>query len=117
MDQILIVDDERGVRDSLQAILGDDGFLVDAVATGEECLARLETDPYDVVLLDVWLPRMDGLEVLEAIRSGPSNPSVIIISGHGSIETAVRATKLGAFDFIEKPLSLDKTLLVVHNAL
>ncbi len=117
MDQILIVDDERGVRDSLQAILGDDGFLVDAVATGEECLARLETDPYDVVLLDVWLPRMDGLEVLEAIRSGSSNPSVIIISGHGSIETAVRATKLGAFDFIEKPLSLDKTLLVVHNAL
>lgn len=117
MDRILIVDDERGIRDSLQAILGDDGFQVDAVATGEECLTRLQADHYDVVLLDVWLPRMDGLEVLEALPSGPSNPSVIIISGHGSIENAVRATKLGAFDFIEKPLSLDKTLLVVRNAL
>jgi two-component system nitrogen regulation response regulator NtrX len=117
MQRILIVDDERGVRDSLQAILSDDGFEVDSVATGEECLARLESEQYEVVLLDIWLPRMDGLEVLGAIGSGSSSPSVIIISGHGSIESAVRATKLGAFDFIEKPLSLDKTLLVVHNAL
>ncbi len=115
--RILIVDDERGVRDSLQAILGDEGFTADAVATGEECLARLESDDYDVVLLDVWLPRMDGLDVLAVISERPASPSVVIISGHGSIDTAVRATRLGAFDFIEKPLSLDKTLLVVQNAL
>jgi two-component system nitrogen regulation response regulator NtrX len=117
MERILIVDDERGVRDSLQAILGDEGFQADAVATGEECLARLQTQEYEVVLLDIWLPRMDGLEVLEAVGKDERRPAVIIISGHGSIETAVRATKLGAFDFIEKPLSLDKTLLVVRNAL
>jgi len=117
MDRILIVDDERGVRESLQAVLADEGFEVDAVATGEECLELLDQKDYGAVLLDVWLPRMDGLEVLKSIGLGPGHPRVIMISGHGSIETAVRATKLGAFDFLEKPLSLEKILLVVRNAL
>jgi len=114
---ILIVDDERGVQSSLQGILGDVGFDARAVSSGEEALLTLQKEEFDVVLLDIWLPGMDGLQVLEQLRREAPLTSVVMISGHGSIETAVRATKLGAFDFIEKPLSIDKTLLVVKNAL
>jgi two-component system, NtrC family, nitrogen regulation response regulator NtrX len=117
MERILVVDDEQGVRESLLAILRDEGFVAEAVATGEECLAQLKTQSYDAVLLDIWLPRMDGLEVLQSLGTESGGPVVVIISGHGSIETAVHATKLGAFDFVEKPLSLEKILLVVRNAL
>ncbi|MBI3939888.1 MAG: sigma-54-dependent Fis family transcriptional regulator [Acidobacteria bacterium] len=114
---ILVVDDEKGVQTSLSAILQDEGFRVETVGSGEECLGRLVEKEFDVVLLDIWLPEMDGLETLEAVQSLGKSCSVVIISGHGTIETAVRATKLGAFDFLEKPLSIDKTLLVVNNAL
>jgi len=114
---ILIVDDEAGIRQSLTSILRDEGYAVDAVATGEECLSALKKSPYDVVLLDVWLPGIDGLETLKQLRESGNGPMVVMISGHGSIETAVRSTKLGAFDFVEKPLSLEKTIVVVKNAL
>jgi two-component system nitrogen regulation response regulator NtrX len=114
---ILIVDDESGIRESLGALLRDEGYEVEATATGEDCLQQIERRSFDLVLLDVWLAKMDGLATLEAIQALESAPVVIMISGHGNIETAVRATKLGAFDFVEKPLSLDKIILVVRNAL
>jgi two-component system, NtrC family, nitrogen regulation response regulator NtrX len=114
---ILIVDDEAGIRRSLTSILSEEGYAVEAVGSGEECLERLEGTDIDLVLLDVWLPKMDGLETLERIRRDGLSPMVVMISGHGSIETAVRATKLGAFDFLEKPLSIEKTVRSVKNAL
>ena len=90
---------------------------MDAVDSGEACLERLSRQPYDVVVLDIWLPRMDGLATLTRMREREIDAEVVIISGHGSVEAAVRAIKMGAFDFVEKPLSLDKTVLVVRNAL
>jgi two-component system, NtrC family, nitrogen regulation response regulator NtrX len=114
---ILIVDDEKGVRSSLQGILEDVGFDTHGVSSGEECLECIAKRTFDVVLLDIWLPGMDGIQVLEQVRKTSPLTSVVMISGHASIESAVRATKLGAFDFVEKPLSLEKTLLVVKNAL
>src|SRR3989441_235044 len=116
-ESILIVDDERGIRDTLRAVLEDEGFTTEAVASGEECLKALQRRAYSCVLLDVWLPGVDGLETLRKLREAGSDTAVVIISGHGNIETAVRATKLGAFDFIEKPLSIEKTMLTVRNAL
>jgi two-component system, NtrC family, nitrogen regulation response regulator NtrX len=116
-DSILIVDDERGIRETLRGVMEDEGFVADAVASGEDCLKAVERRDYGCVLLDVWLPGIDGLETLKQLRANGSNAAVVIISGHGNIETAVRATKLGAFDFIEKPLSIEKTVLVVRNAL
>jgi two-component system, NtrC family, nitrogen regulation response regulator NtrX len=117
MDSILIVDDEPGIRDTLRGVMGDEGFVADAVASGEECLKAVEERAYGCILLDVWLPGIDGLETLKQLRAAGSDAAVVIISGHGNVETAVRATKLGAFDFIEKPLSIEKTLLTVRNAL
>ncbi len=114
---ILIVDDESGIRESLGALLRDEGYDAEAVASGEECLDRLKRRNFDLVLLDVWLNGMDGLDTLERMQEQGGAPMVVMISGHGNIETAVRATKLGAFDFIEKPLSLEKVVLVVRNAL
>jgi two-component system nitrogen regulation response regulator NtrX len=116
-DSILIVDDERGIRETLCAVLEDEGFLADVAATGEECLKAVERRAYGCVLLDVWLPGMDGLETLKQLRAMGMEAAVVMISGHGNVETAVRATKLGAFDFIEKPLSIEKTMLTVRNAL
>src|SRR5687767_5133411 len=117
MDSILIVDDERGIRDTLRAVMEDEGFVADAVASGEECLKALGRRAYGCILLDVWLPGIDGLETLKQLREVGADAAVVIISGHGNVETAVRATKLGAFDFIEKPLSIEKTVLTVRNAL
>src|SRR5215208_2205165 len=117
MSSILIVDDEPGVRSALGGVLRDEGYTVDAVDSGEACLDRLSRQPYDVVVLDIWLPRMDGLATLARMRERDCDAEVVIISGHGSVEAAVRAIKMGAFDFVEKPLSLDKTVLVVRNAL
>lgn len=116
-ESILIVDDERGIRESLSAVLRDEGFAVDAVATGEECLKAIGKRAYGCVLLDVWLPGISGLETLQQMREAGCDAAVVIISGHGNVETAVRATKLGAFDFIEKPLSIERTVLTVRNAL
>ena len=119
LSRILVVDDEPGIRDSLTDILEDEGHGVDAVASGEDCLSRLEESTYHVVLLDIWLPGIDGLETLERIQQlDPSRrPVVLVISGHGTIETAVRATKLGALDFLEKPLSIEKVTVCVKKAL
>ncbi len=116
--RVLVVDDEPGIRESLIGILEDENYEADAVATGEECLQKLQTKTFHVVLLDIWLPGMDGLETLEQIqRIDPSRrPVVVVISGHGTIETAVKATKLGALNFLEKPLSLEKVTLSVKNA-
>jgi two-component system nitrogen regulation response regulator NtrX len=117
MPSILIVDDEPGVRSALGGVLRDEGYEVDAVESGESCLDRLTRQTYDVVVLDIWLPGMDGLATLARMRERQIEAQVVIISGHGNIESAVRAIKMGAFDFVEKPLSLDKTVLVVRNAL
>ncbi|OLE55298.1 MAG: Fis family transcriptional regulator [Acidobacteria bacterium 13_1_20CM_3_53_8] len=114
---ILIVDDERGIRETLRAVLEDEGFVADTVASGEECLKAIEKRAYGCILLDVWLPGIDGLDTLERMRAIATDAAVVMISGHGTVETAVRATKLGAFDFIEKPLSIEKTVLTIRNAL
>ncbi len=114
---LLVVDDEHGMRESLSSILQDEGYEVDSVASAEEALQRASTGEIEVILLDVWLPGMDGLEALSRLQASQRPPAVIMISGHGTIETAVRATKLGAFDFIEKPLSLEKVIVLVRNAI
>jgi len=113
---VLVVDDEAGIRRSLTDVLQDEGYKVDTVESGEGCLTRIGQERYDFVLLDIWLPGLDGIQTLEKIQALESPPAVIMISGHGTIETAVRATKLGAFDFLEKPLSIDKTLLTLRHA-
>ena len=117
MHTILVVDDEADIRKSLSGVLEDEGFKVSTVGSGEACLEALQTRSYEVVLLDIWLPGIDGLETLQRIKEHEDAPEVIIISGHGTIETAVRATKLGAYDFLEKPLSLERTLIVLKHAI
>src|SRR5579885_251795 len=116
---ILVVDDEPGIRQSLGGVLQDEGYLTAAVESGEACLEELARHPYELVFLDVWLPGIDGMETLARIQEIPfaDRPVVVMISGHGSIETAVKATKLGAFDFLEKPLSIQKVAVVAKNAL
>jgi two-component system nitrogen regulation response regulator NtrX len=116
-ERILVVDDEPGVRSALENILLDEGFHVASVASGEEGLERLLASEFDAVFLDVWLPGIDGIETLRQLQERNVGAEVVMISGHGTIETAVLATRLGAFDFVEKPLSLEKTLLVLRNAL
>ena len=119
MNHVLIVDDEAEIRDSLESILREEDYLVTTAATAAEALELLRDAAYDVVLLDIWLPDRDGLDTLAEIRTldRANVPEVVIISGHGTIEAAVRATKLGAYDFLEKPLSLDRTLIVLKNAM
>ncbi|MDQ6699047.1 MAG: sigma-54 dependent transcriptional regulator [Acidobacteriota bacterium] len=116
--RVLIVDDEPGIRQSLRGVLQDEGYAVHTVESGEACLEDLSGQSRDVILLDVWLPGMDGLETLSRLQEIPfeDRPVVVMISGHGSIETAVKATKIGAFDFLEKPLSIEKISVVVKNA-
>lgn len=113
---ILIVDDKAGVRASLSGILEDEGYKVCAATNGQEAIQSLDKELPDAVLLDVWMPGPDGIEVLKKIRNQYPDLPVIIISGHGTIETAVKATKLGAYDFLEKPLSVEKTLLTLARA-
>ena len=114
---ILIVDDEPGVRTALSGVLRDEDYSVEAVPSGEACLDRVTRGGVDLILLDVWLPGIDGLATLARLRERQVDAQVVLISGHGNIESAVRAIKMGAFDFVEKPLSLEKTVLVVRNAL
>jgi two-component system, NtrC family, nitrogen regulation response regulator NtrX len=116
-ERILVVDDEAGVRSSLQGILEDEGYRVDTVDSAEAALTRVSTGRYDLVLLDIWLPNMDGMDALALIRERDPDAAVIMISGHGTIENAVKAIQLGAYNFVEKPLSLDKTVIAVGNAL
>lgn len=119
LPKILIVDDEANIRHSLRGVLSDENYDCAAVASGEACLDELTRASYETVLLDIWMPGMDGLTTLARIQEIPADirPAVIMISGHGNIETAVKATKLGAFDFIEKPLTIEKVSVVVGNAL
>ncbi len=116
-EEIVVVDDEKNIRSSLEGILRDEGYRVRGIATGEDLLKSLAQSAPDLVVLDVWLPGMDGLQALEETKRLHPDLPVIMISGHSTVESAVRATKLGAYDFIEKPLSLDKTVLAVRNAL
>jgi two-component system nitrogen regulation response regulator NtrX len=118
MNHILVVDDEAEIRSSLEEILREEGYGVASASDASEAMVLLRDTPYDVVLLDIWLPGRDGLEVLAEIRdlSPEIRPEVVIVSGHGTIEAAVKATKLGAYDFLEKPLSLERTLIAVKNA-
>jgi two-component system nitrogen regulation response regulator NtrX len=114
---VLIVDDEPSIRSSLGGVLEDEGYEVITASNGHEALKTIDEELPDLVLLDIWMPGIDGIETLKRLRSQYGSIQVVMISGHGNIETAVAATKLGAFDFIEKPLSLEKTLLTVQNAL
>ena len=114
---ILVIDDEKDIRISLTGILEDEGYNIITAATGAEGIECAQDELPDLILLDIWMPGMDGLETLERLKTLFPRVTVIMISGHGTIETAVRATKLGAFDFIEKPLSLEKILISVANAL
>ncbi len=117
MNSILVVDDESEIRKSLRGILEDEGYKVATAENGEACLSAVHSRSYDVVLLDIWLPGIDGMAVLEKLREHENPPEIIMISGHATIETAVRATKLGAFDFVEKPLSAERILILIKNAL
>ncbi len=118
MSRILIVDDEESIRRSLAGILSDEGFATLAACDGEEALRTLRaTSEVDLVLLDIAMPGCDGIEVLEEVRQRWPELPVVMMSGHGTIETAVRSTRLGAYDFIEKPLSVDKLLLTMQHAL
>ena len=115
--RVLVIDDERAVRETLSQILTDEGYLVTAAASGEEGLRRLTEDGFDLAFLDVWLKDRDGLSVLEAAGERLREVPVIMISGHANVETAVRAVRLGADDFLEKPLSLDRVLLTAQKAI
>jgi two-component system nitrogen regulation response regulator NtrX len=115
--KILVVDDEKSILDSLAGILSDEGYTPVCVGTAEKALEYLDEETVELVLLDIWMPGMDGLEALQLMKENYPELQVIMISGHGTIETAVQATKLGAFDFIEKPLSYDKIVLAIKNGL
>lgn len=119
MNHVLVVDDEPDIRESLEGILREEGYAVTSTGSGQEAIVLLHDAHYDVLLLDVWLPDRDGLDVLNDMRSlaAENQPEVIVVSGHATIETAVKATKLGAFDFLEKPLLLERTLILVKNAI
>ncbi len=118
MQKILVVDDETTILETVSAILEDEGFEVDCAADGETALRKMDASTLpDLVLLDIWMPGIDGLKVLEKIKDQWPQVPVVIMSGHGNIETAVRATKLGAYDFIEKPLSLEPLIVTIGNAL
>src|SRR3982751_5113584 len=116
--KVLIVDDEASIRQSLHGVLSDENYDCTAVDSGEACLDELARGAFEAVLLDIWMPGIDGLATLAQIQKIPaeSRPAVIMISGHGNIETAVKATKLGAFDFVEKPLTIEKVSVVLKNA-
>ena len=114
--RIMIVDDEQAIRDSLQGLFEDEGYLVFSAASGEECIAKLRKQSVDCVLLDIWMPGIDGLETLNRIQQIDKCLPVIMMSGHATIDTAVKATRQGAFDFLEKPLSSERMLILVRNA-
>jgi UDP-3-O-acyl N-acetylglucosamine deacetylase len=117
MATVLVVDDEGEIRTSLRGVLSDEGLRVLEAEDGRRALHLVRSERPELVLLDVWMPEVDGIELLRSLQDEPARPQVIMISGHGNIETAVQATKLGAFDFIEKPFSIDALLAVVNRAL
>ncbi len=115
--KILVIDDEKSIRESLRGVLEDEGFEVKEADSGESALQLIKKERFDAILLDVWLPGIDGIDVLTKIKEKEDSSPVIMISGHANIETAVKATKIGAYDFLEKPLSSDRVLLTIKNAL
>jgi len=115
--KILIVDDEPSIQEALSGILVDEGFVPVNAETAEQAINILSEEEVDLVLLDIWMPGMDGIEALKQIKKIHPELPVIMISGHGTIETAVQATKIGAYDFFEKPLSYDKIILAINNGL
>lgn len=115
--QIMVVDDEQAIRESLQGLFEDEGYLVSCAASGEEAVARFRKQPADLILLDIWMPGIDGLETMNRIFQMDKNVPIIMMSGHATIDTAVKATRQGAFDFVEKPLSSDRLLILLRNAL
>ncbi|MEJ2100374.1 MAG: sigma-54 dependent transcriptional regulator [Desulfobacterales bacterium] len=117
LPSVLVVDDEPSIVQSLSGLLSDEGYKVSTAVNGYEALKVVDSDSPDLVLLDIWMPGLDGIETLKEIKKYHPHTQVIIITGHGNVETAVRATKLGAFDLIEKPLSIDKIILTINNAL
>jgi UDP-3-O-[3-hydroxymyristoyl] N-acetylglucosamine deacetylase len=117
MTKVLIIDDEKDILESLSSILRDEGFQVLTATDGREGLFMFEKEKPQIVLLDVWMPEVDGLEVLKQIKDMEKDAAVIVISGHGTISTAVEAVKMGAYDFLEKPLSIDKVLEVMSRSL
>jgi two-component system nitrogen regulation response regulator NtrX len=116
-EHILIVDDERAIQSALKGVLEDEGYRVSAVGSGADALGLVADEAPELIFLDIWMPGIDGLETLAQLKKVRPDTAVVMISGHGTIETAVKATRLGAYDFIEKPLSLEKTLLTVTRAL
>src|ERR1043166_1953553 len=116
MAKILIIDDELSIRSTLAQILGDEGHKTTLCDSGEEGLAQLAREEFDVVVLDLWLPGIDGMQVLDRMKAA-GGPPVLVVSRHGNVDSAVRATRLGAYDFLEKPLSLERILLTVNHAL
>lgn len=115
--KIAVIDDERPIRETLKGVLEDEGFQVFTAEEGRSGLRMVRENIPDAVLLDIWMPGIDGIEVLEKLKEELPQIPVIIMSGHGTIETAVKATKMGAFDFIEKPISLDRLILLLNNAI
>jgi two-component system, NtrC family, nitrogen regulation response regulator NtrX len=115
--RVLVIDDEKSIRETLSEILADEGYAVTAIESGEEGLRRLREENFDVAFLDVWLRDLDGLSVLEAADGRVSEIPVVMISGHANVETAVRAVRLGAYDFLEKPLSLERVILTAQKAI
>jgi two-component system nitrogen regulation response regulator NtrX len=116
---VLVVDDEQAIRDSVKGLLEDEGYQVKLAESGEDALTALRESSdggFDAVLLDIWLPKMDGLQVLERIKGDQPNLPVIMLSGHGTIDTAVKATKMGAYHFVEKPFAAENLLLTLRNA-
>ena len=116
-DRILIVDDEQGIRETLSGILEDEGYRTKAAENAGEARRMLRKERFDAALLDVWLPDADGLKLLEEMQNGLFDQPVIVISGHANIDSAVKAIRLGAYDFLEKPLSLSRVVLTVQHAL
>jgi two-component system nitrogen regulation response regulator NtrX len=117
LPSVLVVDDEPSIVQSLSGLLADEGYKVSTAVNGYDALKVVDSDSPDLVLLDIWMPGLDGIETLKEIKKYHPHIQVIIITGHGNVETAVKATKLGAFDLIEKPLSIDKIILTINNAL
>ncbi|HPS94353.1 MAG TPA: response regulator, partial [Deltaproteobacteria bacterium] len=114
---ILIVDDEENIRLSLKGGLEDEGYNTLLAGCGEDAVRIIEKQDVDLILLDIWMPGKDGLQLLEELKNSGFTIPVIIMTGHGSIETAIRATRLGAPDFIEKPLDLNKNIITINNTL
>ena len=114
---ILIVDDEEPILTSLSSILQDEGYEVTVAKNGADALRIYTMDPPDLMLLDIWMPEMDGMETLRRVRELVPTAQVMMMSGHGSIETAVKAIKLGAYDFVGKPVDFDELQIAIKNAL